>query len=120
MYVYCFILYYIIRGVKKCEHNVKTTAELCIDKPSSAYYNRMEAKDRRGGRPAYHKGVWILMERKNNGVGIFIGVLLAIAAIGVTLALLIRTEERLLRLVGKAEKALSIKGKKEEPFTVEL
>ena len=60
------------------------------------------------------------MEKKNNGFGIFVGVLLAVAAVGVALALLIRTEERLLRLVGKVEKSLSLTGKKEEPITVEL
>ncbi|MBQ7088873.1 MAG: hypothetical protein IJN04_04445 [Clostridia bacterium] len=60
------------------------------------------------------------MEKKNSGFGIFVGVVLAVAAVGVTLALLIRTEERLLRLVGKVEKTLAIKGKKEEPITVEL
>ena len=60
------------------------------------------------------------MEKKNNGFGIFVGIVLAVVAVGVTLALLIRTEERLLRLVGKVEKALSLNGKKEEPITVEL
>ena len=60
------------------------------------------------------------MEKKNNGIGIFVGVVLAITAIGVALALLIHTEERLLRLVGKVEKTLSLKNSKDEPITVEL
>lgn len=60
------------------------------------------------------------MEKKNNGVGIFIGVMLALTAIGVALALLIRTEQRLLRLLGKVDKAVSLKGKKNDPITVEL
>ena len=59
------------------------------------------------------------MEKKNNGVGIFIGVLLAITAIGVALAMLIRTENRLLRLVGKVEKVVAPKAKS-DPITVEL
>ena len=59
------------------------------------------------------------MEKKNNGIGIFIGVLLALTAIGVALAMLIRTENRLLRLVGKVEKVVSPKAKS-DPITVEL
>ena len=68
----------------------------------------------------YHKGVCILMEKKNNGIGIFIGVLVALTAIGVALALLIRTENRLLRLLGKVEKAIPKKSAKSDPITVEL
>ena len=60
------------------------------------------------------------MEKKNNGVGIFIGVLVALTAIGVALALLIRTEKRLLRFLSKAEKALHLKKQKNDPITVEL
>ena len=60
------------------------------------------------------------MEKKNNGFGIFIGVVLALVGVAVALALIIRTEQRLLRLVGKVEKALPLKAKKTEPITVEL
>lgn len=60
------------------------------------------------------------MEKKNNGIGIFIGVLVALTAIGVALALLIRTENRLLRLLGKVEKAMPKKATKSDPITVEL
>ena len=59
-------------------------------------------------------------EKKSNGWGVFFGVLCALAAIGVALAFLIRTEQRLLRLIGKVEKTLSIKPQKSEPITVEL
>ena len=60
------------------------------------------------------------MEKKNNGFGVFFGVLVALAGVVVALALIIRTEQRLLRLVGKVEKLLPIKAKKAEPITVEL
>ena len=60
------------------------------------------------------------MEKKNNGWGVFLGVLLALIGVVVALALVIRTEQRLLRLVGKVEKALHINTKKNEPITVEL
>ena len=66
------------------------------------------------------KGVCILMEKKNNGWGIALGILLALVGVVVALALIIRTEQRLLRLVGKVEKLLPIKAKKTEPITVEL
>ena len=59
------------------------------------------------------------MEKKN-GWGIFVAVLLTLAAVGVALALVIRTEQRLLRLLGKVEKHLPVKGNKAEPITVEL
>ena len=60
------------------------------------------------------------MEKKNNGIGIFISVLVTLTAIGVALALLIRTENRLLRLLGKVEKAIPKKSAKSDPITVEL
>ena len=60
------------------------------------------------------------MEKKNNGFGVFFGVLIALVGVVVALALIIRTEQRLLRLVGKVEKLLPIKAKKAEPITVEL
>ena len=60
------------------------------------------------------------MEKKNNGWGIALGILLALVGVVVALALVIRTEQRLLRLVGKVEKILPIKAKKAEPITVEL
>ena len=60
------------------------------------------------------------MENKNNGFGVFFGVLIALVGVVVALALMIRTEQRLLRLVGKVEKLLPIKAKKAEPITVEL
>lgn len=60
------------------------------------------------------------MEKKNNGWGIALGILLALVGVVVALALIIRTEQRLLRLVGKVEKLLPIKAKKAEPITVEL
>ena len=60
------------------------------------------------------------MEKKNNGWGVFLGVLLALIGVVVALALVIRTEQRLLRLVGKVEKVLHINTKKNEPITVEL
>ena len=60
------------------------------------------------------------MEKKNNGWGVFLGVLLALIGVVVALALVIRTEQRLLRLVGKVEKVLHINTKKAEPITVEL
>ena len=66
------------------------------------------------------KGEWILMEKKNNGWGIALGILLALVGVVVALALIIRTEQRLLRLVGKVEKVLPIKTTKNEPITVEL
>lgn len=60
------------------------------------------------------------MEKKNNGWGIALGILLALVGVVVALALIIRTEQRLLRLVGKVEKVLPIKTTKNEPITVEL
>lgn len=60
------------------------------------------------------------MEKKNNGWGIFLGIVLTLIGVAVALALLIRTEQRLLRLVGKVEKVLPVKAKKAEPITVEL
>ena len=59
------------------------------------------------------------MEKKNNGWGIFLGVLLALIGVVVALALVIRTEQRLLRLVGKVEKVVAPKVKS-DPITVEL
>ena len=60
------------------------------------------------------------MEKKNNGWGIALGILLTLVGLVVALALIIRTEQRLLRLVGKVEKILPIKSKNSEPITVEL
>ena len=60
------------------------------------------------------------MEKKNNGWGIALGILLTLVGLVVALALIIRTEQRLLRLVGKVEKILPIKAKNSEPITVEL
>ena len=60
------------------------------------------------------------MENKNQGAKVFWIVLAVLAAAAIALTLIIRTEQRLLRLLGKAEKALSLKKQKGEPITVEI
>ncbi len=63
----------------------------------------------------------MIMENKKQGWRIFWVVLGILAAVAVALALLIRTERRLLRLIAKAEKVLPIKKKeKTAPITVEF
>lgn len=61
------------------------------------------------------------MENKKNNAKVFWIVLAILAAVAIALALIIRTEKRLLRLVAKVEKVLPIKKKqKNAPITVEL
>lgn len=60
------------------------------------------------------------MENKNNGAKVFWIVLAVLAAAGIALALIIRTEQRLLRLLGKVEKVLPVKKQKSDPIMVEL
>ena len=58
------------------------------------------------------------MEKKNSKKVFWI-VMAILVAVGIALALIIRTEKRLLRLVGKVEKVMPIK-KKNAPITVEF
>ena len=61
------------------------------------------------------------MENKKQGWRIFWVVLAILAAVAVALALMIRTERRLLRLIAKIERVMPIKKKeKSKPITVEL
>ena len=60
------------------------------------------------------------MENKKNNAKIFWIVMAILAAVAIALALIIRTEKRLLRFLGKAEKALHLDKKKNAPITVEL
>lgn len=59
------------------------------------------------------------MENKRNSKKVFWIVLATLVTVIITLALIIRTEKRLLRLVGKVEKVLPLK-KKNAPITVEF
>ena len=59
------------------------------------------------------------MEKKNSKK-VFLIVVAILAAVTIALALIIRTEKRLLRFLGKAEKALHLKKQKNDPITVEL
>ena len=60
------------------------------------------------------------MENKNHGARVFWIVLAGLAAATVALALIIRTEKRLLCLLARVEKFLPVKVKKADPITVEL
>lgn len=61
------------------------------------------------------------MENKKQGWRIFWVVLAILAAVAVALALMIRTERRLLRLIAKIERVMPIKKKeKSKPITVEF
>ena len=59
------------------------------------------------------------MEKKHNAKVVWV-VLAALTAVVIALALIIRTEKRLLHLLGKVEKFLPIKKQKNAPITVEL
>ena len=74
-----------------------------------------------GFAPMTIKGVCICMENKKNNAKVFWIVLAILAAVAIALALIIRTEKRLLRLVAKVEKVMPIKKKqKNAPIMVEL
>lgn len=60
------------------------------------------------------------MENKKNNAKAFWIILAVLVSAVVALALIIRTEKRLLRFLGKAEKALRLDKKKNEPITVEI
>lgn len=60
------------------------------------------------------------MENKKNNAKAFWIILAVLVSAVVALALIIRTEKRLLRFLGKAEKALHLDKKKNEPITVEI
>lgn len=60
------------------------------------------------------------MENKKNNAKAFWIILAVLVSAVVALALIIRTEKRLLRILGKVEKALPIKKQKNAPITVEL
>ena len=60
------------------------------------------------------------MENKKNNAKVFWIVMAILAAVAIALALIIRTEKRLLRLLGKVEKFLPIKKQKNDPITVEI
>lgn len=60
------------------------------------------------------------MENKKNNAKVFWIVMAILAAVAIALALIIRTEKRLLRLLGKVEKVLPIKKQKNAPITVEF
>ena len=62
----------------------------------------------------------MVMENKRNSKKVFWIVLATLVAVIITLALIIRTEKRLLRLIGKVDKHLPFKKKKNEPITVEF
>ena len=72
------------------------------------------------GLPIWDKGVCIFMENKKNNAKVFWIVMAILAAVAIALALIIRTEKRLLRLLGKVEKVLPIKKQKNDPITVEI
>ena len=61
-----------------------------------------------------------IMENKKNNAKAFWIILAVLVSAVVALALIIRTEKRLLRFLGKAEKALRLDKKKNEPITVEI
>ena len=60
------------------------------------------------------------MENKKHNAKVFWIVLTVLVSAMVALALIIRTEKRLLRLLGKVEKVLPIKKQKNDPITVEI
>ena len=60
------------------------------------------------------------MENKKNNAKAFWIILTVLVAVAVALGLIIRTEKRLLRFLGKAEKALHLKKQKGTPIEVEL
>lgn len=60
------------------------------------------------------------MEQKKNNAKAFWIILTVLVSVIVALALIIRTEKRLLRFLGKAEKALHLDKKKNAPITVEI
>lgn len=60
------------------------------------------------------------MENKKNNAKVFWIVMAILAAVAIALALIIRTEKRLLRLLGKVEKVLPVKKQKNAPITVEF
>ena len=60
------------------------------------------------------------MENKKNNAKAFWIILTVLVSVAIALALIIRTEKRLLRFLGKAEKALHLKKEKTSPMTVEL
>ena len=60
------------------------------------------------------------MENQKNHAKVFWIVLTVLVSVAIALALIIRTEKRLLRFLGKAEKALHLDKKKNAPITVEL
>ena len=60
------------------------------------------------------------MENKKNNAKAFWIILAVLVSVTVALALIIRTEKRLLRFLGKAERALHLDKKKSTPITVEL
>ena len=60
------------------------------------------------------------MENKKNHAKVIWIVLAVLAATAIALALIIRTEKRLLRLLGKVEKFLPVKKQKNDPITVEF
>ena len=67
------------------------------------------------------KGACICMENRKHNAKVFWIVLAVLAATAIALALIIRTEKRLLRLLSKVEKVLHIKKKqKNAPITVEF
>lgn len=57
--------------------------------------------------------------KKDNAKGLWI-ILAVLVSVVVALALIIRTEKRLLRLLGKVEKVLPVKKQKTTPLTVEI
>ena len=67
-----------------------------------------------------NKGACIFMENKKNHAKVVWIVLAVLAAAAIALALIIRTEKRLLRLLGKVEKFLPVKKQKNDPITVEI
>ena len=73
-----------------------------------------------GSYPMVNKGACIFMENKKNNAKVFWIILAVLVSVVVALALIIRTEKRLLRFLGKAEKALHLKKQKSDPITVEL
>ena len=62
----------------------------------------------------------MIMENKKNSKKVFWIVLATLVAVVIALALIIRTEKRLLRLMGKVEKYMPFKKKKNDPITVEF
>ena len=60
------------------------------------------------------------MENKKNNAKAFWIILTVLVSVVIALALIIRTEKRLLRLLGKVEKVLPMKKQKNDPITVEI